>query len=176
MTAPIEIEIWQGELADLEVDALVVPASESLFMTHPAAASVKRRGGDAVERAAVEQGPIQAGTAVVTAGGELAAPWVIHAVAVGHGLRADPDRLGSAVRASLELAGSLSLRRIAMAPLGIERGVFGLAEAAALMLGELRTYDRGPAGLPEEVVVTLSGPREAAVFAATAEGLRARAG
>ena len=44
------------------------------------------------------------------------------------------------------------------------------------MLGEPPTYDRGPAGLPEEVVVTLSGPREAGVFAATAEGLRARAG
>lgn len=176
MTAPIEIEIWQGELADLEVDALVVPATESLFMTNPAAASVKRRGGDAVERAAIDQGPIQAGAAVVTSGGALAAPWVIHAVAVGHDLRADSDQLRSAVRASLELARSLSLRRIAMAPLGIERGVFPSEEAAAVMLGELRAYDRGPSGLPEEVVVTLSGPREAAIFMATAEGLRARAG
>lgn len=176
MTAPIEIEIWQGEMADLEVDALVVPATESLFMTTPAAASVKRHGGDVVERAALEQGPIPAGTAVVTTGGALAAPWVIHAVAVGHDMRADADRLRSAVRAALELAASMSLRRIAMAPLGIEWGVFSLAEAAALLLGELRAYDRGPSALPEEVVVTLAGPREAAVFMATVDGLRAGAG
>ena len=176
MTAPIEIEIWQGEMADLEVDALVVPATESLFMTNPVAASVKRQGGDGVERAAIEQGPIPAGTAIVTAGGGLAAPWVIHAVAVGHDLRADPDRLRSALRAALGLASSLSLRRIAMAPLGIERGVFGVPEAAALMLEELRGYDRGVSGLPEEVVIALAGPHEAAVFMATVQGLRAGAG
>jgi O-acetyl-ADP-ribose deacetylase (regulator of RNase III) len=176
MTAPIEIEIWQGEMADLEVDALVVPATESLFMTNPVAASVKRQGGDVVERAAIEQGPIRAGTAIVTTGGGLAAPWVIHAVAVGHDLRADADRLRSGLRAALGLAASLGLRRIAMAPLGIERGVFGVAEAAALTLEELRAYDRGPSGLPQEVVIALAGPREAAVFMATAQGLRAAAG
>lgn len=176
MTTPIEIEIWQGDIADLEVDALVVPATESLFMTNSVAASVKRKGGDAVERAAIELGPIPAGTAIVTPGAALAAPWVIHAVAVGHDLRADADRLRSALRAALGLATSLSLRRIAMAPLGIERGVFTPTEAAELMLDELHAYDRGPAGLPEEVVIALAGPHEAAAFTATAQGLRARAG
>ena len=51
MAGPIEIDVWQGEIAELEVDALVVPANESLFMTSRAAASVKRHGGDAIERA-----------------------------------------------------------------------------------------------------------------------------
>ena len=176
MTAPIEIEIWQGDIADLEVDALVVPATESLFMTSPVAAAVKRRGGDAVERAAIEQGPIPAGAAIVTPGAELAAPWVIHAVAVGHDLRADADRLRAALRAALTLAASLSLRRIAMAPLGIERGVFTAAEAAELILAELHAFDRGPAGFPGEVVVAVAGAHEATTFTAIAQGLRARAG
>lgn len=176
MTAPIEFEIWQGDIADLEVDALVVPATESLFMTSPVAAAVKRKGGDAVERAAIEQGPIPAGAAVVTPGAQLAAPWVIHAVAVGHDLQADADRLRAAIGAALALAGSLSLRRIAMAPLGIERGVFTVEEAAELILAELRAFDRGPAGLPEEVVVAIAGVHEAAAFTASAQGLRARAG
>ena len=47
MAAPIEIDVWQGEIAELEVDALVVGSSESLFMTGGAAASVKRLGGTA---------------------------------------------------------------------------------------------------------------------------------
>jgi O-acetyl-ADP-ribose deacetylase (regulator of RNase III) len=176
MTARIEIEIWQGEMADLEVDALVVPATESLFMTNPVAASVKRQGGEVVELAAIEQGPIAAGTAIATPGGRLAAPWVIHAVAVGHDLRADPDRLRSALRAALDLAASLSLRRIAMAPLGLERGVFGVSEAALLMLEELDAHDRGASGLPEVVVIALATPHEAAAFMSTVQGLRAAAG
>ena len=55
--ARIEIDVWQGEIAELEVDALVVAANESLFMTAGVAASVKRHGGDEIERDAVDQGP-----------------------------------------------------------------------------------------------------------------------
>ena len=64
--ARIEIDVWQGEIAELEVDALVVPANESLFMTAGAAASVKRHGGDQIERDAVDQGPGAPGTAIAT--------------------------------------------------------------------------------------------------------------
>src|SRR5688500_12038913 len=101
MAEPIEIDVWQGEIAELEVDALVVAATESLFMTAGAAASVKRHAGDEVERAAVEQGPIRSGSAVATSGGSLAAPYVIHAVAVGHDRVADPAVAAAAVRAAL---------------------------------------------------------------------------
>ena len=75
MGLPIDIEIWRGEIAELEVDAIVVPANESLFMTNPVAAAVKRLAGEEVERAAVTQGPVAPGTAVVTGGGRLAAPY-----------------------------------------------------------------------------------------------------
>ena len=37
MAEPIEIDVWQGDIAELEVDAVVVAASESLFMTAGAA-------------------------------------------------------------------------------------------------------------------------------------------
>ena len=46
MAEPVEIDVWQGEIAELEVDAVVVAASESLFMTAGAATGVKRRAGD----------------------------------------------------------------------------------------------------------------------------------
>ena len=104
MTGPIEIDVWQGDIAELEVDALIVGANESLFMTAGAAASVKRRGGSQVERAAVAQGPIAPGHAIVTGGGSLASPYVIHAVAVGHDRIPDPARLRSAVLAALAFA------------------------------------------------------------------------
>jgi O-acetyl-ADP-ribose deacetylase (regulator of RNase III) len=137
MASSIEIDVWQGEIAELEVDALVVAANESLFMTAGAAASVKRHGGDEVERAAVDQGPIHPGSAVATAGGALAAPYVIHAVAVGHDRLADPAVLAAAVRSALAFAEPLQLRRIAVALLGVEHGAFTAAEAAAVLVPAL---------------------------------------
>ena len=137
MAEPIEIDVWQGEIAELEVDALVVAASESLFMTAGAAASVKRMGGEAIERAAVDQGPIAPGSAVVTGAGTLAAHYVIHAVAVGHDRISDPEVLRAAVRAALAYAEPLQLRRIAVAPLGSETGAFSPEEAAAILIPAL---------------------------------------
>jgi O-acetyl-ADP-ribose deacetylase len=153
MAEPIEIDVWQGEIAELEVDAVVVAASETLFMTAGAATSVKRRGGDEVERAAVEQGPIAPGTAVATPGGELPALYVIHAVAVGHDRVADADTLLAAVRSALGFAVPLQLRRIAVALLGIEHGAFTPDEAAELLV-------------PAVVHAARENPVESVVFAA----------
>jgi O-acetyl-ADP-ribose deacetylase len=153
MAAPIEIDVWQGDLAELEVDALVVGASESLFMTAGAAAALKRRGGEEIEIAAVEQGPIGPGGAVATTGGLLATPYVIHAVGVGHDRVADPQQLDRAVRAAIGFARTLRLRRIAMALIGVEHGAFAAEEAATIQVRAI--LDAGPA-TPLEAVVLAS--------------------
>ena len=168
MAEPIEIDIWQGDIAELEVDALVVPASESLFMTAGPAAAVKLHGGDAIERAAVEQGPIAPGNAVVTPGGDLPAPYVIHAVAVGHDRVADRGALAAAARAAMAFAQPLQLRRIAVALLGVEHGAFSPEEAAAVLVPTLRS---AAATTPiESIVLATTHPPEAH---ALAEALRA---
>jgi O-acetyl-ADP-ribose deacetylase (regulator of RNase III) len=141
MAVPIEIDVWQGDIAELEVDALVISANESLFMTAGAAASVKRRGGEEIEQAAVDQGPVPPGTAVVTHAGTLAAGYVIHAVAVGHDRQADPDRLRSAIQAALVTVEPLQLRRVAVSLLGVESGVFASDDAAAVLVETLMATD-----------------------------------
>lgn len=156
MAPPIEIDVWQGDLAELEVDALVVSATETLFMTAGAAAAVKRHGGEEIERAAVDQGPVPTGSAVVTHAGSLAAGYVIHAVAVGHDRIPDPERLTAAVRAALAFAAPLQLRRIAVALPGIEFGAFAVDDAARLLIESLRTTE---APL-ESIVVTTLHPHE----------------
>ena len=162
---PIEVDVWQGDIAELEVDAVVVSASESLFMTTGASAAVKRRGGEGIERAAVAQGPVAPGTAVVTHGGSLAAPYVVHAVAVGHDRVAEPARLTGALSAALGMVGPLQLRRIAVALLGVDFGVFTADDAARLLVD---TLTETPTPL-ESVVVAVRHPHEAdAVRAALA--------
>lgn len=174
MPFPIEIDIWQGDIADLEVDAIVVPANESLFMTSGVAAGVKRRAGDSVEREAVNQGPVSAGRVVVTAGGSLAAPWVMHAVAVGHDLRADAVQLEAAVYSALDAAGAMGLQRLALAPLGTERGVFPPADAARLMLQAIAGRSGRP-GAPTSIVIAVGSAADAAAYAAALETIRTAA-
>ncbi len=166
MADQIEIDVWQGEIADLEVDAVIVPANESLFMTSALAADVKRRAGLAVEAAAVAQGPVPAGSAVVTPAGNLAASYVIHAVAVGHDLKADRERLVSAIRAALDAAEELGLRRLAMAMLGSDRGVFAPAESATLIAAELSRREGRNSSLQSIVLTVRSAADAAAVLAA----------
>jgi O-acetyl-ADP-ribose deacetylase (regulator of RNase III) len=157
MAAPIEIDVWQGEIAELEVDALVIGANESLFMTGGAGAALKRRGGASIERDAVDQGPIPPGSVVVTSGGTLASPYVIHAVAVGHDRVADAERLAAAVRSAVAMAEPLRLRRMAIAPLGIESGVFTVPDAADIVVATLM---KAAAGTPLESVVIATAHAE----------------
>jgi O-acetyl-ADP-ribose deacetylase len=169
MANQIEIDVWQGDLADLEVDAIVVPANESLFMTVGVAARIKRRAGDAVEAAAVALGPLPPGQAVVTIGGELATPHLIHAVAVSHDLQPDPGRLRSAVRAAFDCAAQLGAARLAMSPLGSERGVFDPADAMLVIVNEVRARAGRP-DAPETVIVAAATPAQ---FSAVEAALRA---
>lgn len=172
MAVPVEIDVWQGEIAELEVDALIVPANESLFMSVPVARAVKRRSGERVERDAVQQGPVEAGGAVVTGGGELAAPYVIHAVAVGHDLQPDADRVRRATHAALDIAARLGLDRLASAPIGLDRGVFAIEEAAGLLAEVLAERARTGDRLPSSLVVAVTSPSEASAYRAALEPLR----
>lgn len=160
----IEIDVWQGEIAELEVDAILIPANESLFMTTPIARTVKLRAGEPIERDAVAQGPVDAGSAVVTGGGNLAAPYVIHVVGVGHDLVAVDERLQNAVDAALEQAARLGLHRLAMGPIGTERGVFDPERAASAVLNVLTRRSEAGAALPSRLVVVVGNPAEASAY------------
>ena len=62
------IEIWNGDICDLEVDAIVTPAIGSLWMSTGVAGAIKRAGGDAIEFAAIRQAPVELGQADRDAG------------------------------------------------------------------------------------------------------------
>jgi O-acetyl-ADP-ribose deacetylase (regulator of RNase III) len=53
------IELWNGDICDLEVDAIVNPANLSLWMSTGVGGALKRAGGDAIEFAAVRQAPVR---------------------------------------------------------------------------------------------------------------------
>ena len=54
------IELWNGDICDLEVDAIVNAANLSLWMSTGVGGEIKRAGGDEIEFAAVRQAPVAA--------------------------------------------------------------------------------------------------------------------
>src|SRR4051794_41692645 len=60
------IELWNGDICDLEVDAIVNAANLSLWMSTGVSGEIKRAGGDEIEFAAVRQAPVPIGGGVVT--------------------------------------------------------------------------------------------------------------
>ena len=63
------IELWNGDICDLEVDAIVNAANLSLWMATGVGGAIKRAGGDSIEFAAVRQAPVPIGGAIVTPAG-----------------------------------------------------------------------------------------------------------
>lgn len=132
------IELWNGDICDLEVDAIVNAASTALWMSTGVGGALKRRGGDSIEFAAVRQGPVPLGGAIVTAAGSLAARYVIHAVSIDVARRTSGPAIAAAVRSAMERASELGVTSIAFPALGTGVGGFPLDEAAVITVSGVR--------------------------------------
>jgi O-acetyl-ADP-ribose deacetylase (regulator of RNase III) len=132
------IEIWNGDICDLEVDAIVTPAIGSLWMSTGVAGAIKRAGGDAIEFAAVRQAPAELGSAVVTPAGTLAARAVIHAVSLDRDRRTSAETLEAAVRSAMARARENGVTSIAFPALGSGVGGFPLEEGARITVQTVR--------------------------------------
>ncbi len=132
------IELWNGDICDLEVDAIVSAANVSLWMSTGVGGAIKRAGGDAIEFAALRQAPVPLGEAIVTPAGSLAAKVVIHAVSLDVDRRTSGPVIASAVRSALARARELELTSVAFPALGTGVGGFPLDEAARITVETVR--------------------------------------
>jgi O-acetyl-ADP-ribose deacetylase (regulator of RNase III) len=132
------IELWNGDICDLEVDAIVNAANLSLWMSTGVGGAIKRAGGDAIEFAAVRQAPVPLGESVVTPAGNLAARAVIHAVSLDRDRRTSAAVIDSAVRSALARAREMGATSIAFPAMGTGVGGFPLEEAALVTVRAVR--------------------------------------
>ena len=132
------IELWNGDICDLEVDAIVSPANLSLWMATGVGGAIKRAGGDAIEFAAVRQAPVPLGESIVTTAGTLAAKAIIHAVSVDHDRRTSAPVIEAAVRSAMARARDIGASSVAFPALGTGVGGFPLEEAALVTVRTVR--------------------------------------
>jgi O-acetyl-ADP-ribose deacetylase (regulator of RNase III) len=163
----VQLEVVEGNIAELEVDAIANAANDHLWMGAGVAGAIKGAGGEEIEREAVAKGPIPIGDAVATGAGRLPARHVIHGAVMGQDLRTDADKVARTTRRVLEVADEVGAGSVALPAFGTGVGGFPLDECAAIMVGEARRYE--PAGLERVVFAVYGNDAEQAFLAALAE-------
>ncbi len=150
------IELWNGDICDLEVDAIVNPANLSLWMSTGVGGAIKRAGGDDIEFAAVRQAPVPLGESVVTTAGNLAARAVIHAVSLDRDRRTSAPVIEAATRSAMARAREINATSVAFPALGTGVGGFPLEEAARVTVAAVRDELTRSPGI-EHVIFALRG-------------------
>jgi O-acetyl-ADP-ribose deacetylase len=163
----VQLEVIEGNIAELEVDAIANAANNHLWMGAGVAGAIKGAGGEEIEREAVAKGPIEIGDAVATGAGSLSARHVIHGAVMGQDLRTDAGKIAQTTRRVLEVADEVGARSLALPAFGTGVGGFPLEECAAIMVAEARAYD--PAGLERVIFAVYGDEAEQAFRAALSE-------
>lgn len=130
------LQVVHGDITRMEVDAIVNAANNGLLGGGGVDGAIHGAGGPAIMSACrairEAQGGCPTGEAVITTGGLLPAPYVIHAVGpVWKGGSQDEDALlASAYRNSVRLAGEQGLRTLAFP--NISTGIYGFPRDRAV--------------------------------------------
>jgi O-acetyl-ADP-ribose deacetylase (regulator of RNase III) len=158
-----QLELVEGDITELEVDAIVNAANEHLQLGSGVAGAIRAKGGPSIQEECNRIGGTPVGTAVMTGAGPLRARQVIHAVGPRMGDGDEDKKLASAIRAALALADRRGMKSIALP--AISTGVFGfpMERAARVMLTEIRRFLQGGTKL-ERVVICLWGEEAFGLF------------
>src|ERR1700739_2845910 len=113
------ILIQQGDITDMDVDAIVNAANNDLILGAGVAGAILRRGGESIQEECNEIGSIPVGYAAITRGGKLKARYVIHAASMGLGdVRTTAKSLRTSTAHSLRLSAEPKFKRIALPAVG----------------------------------------------------------
>lgn len=122
---PARIELIQGDITALAVDAIVNAANEHLQLGGGVAGAIRRKGGSSIQAECDRIGGCPTGGAVVTGGGALPARWVVHAVGPvwSGGSAGEDELLASAVASAIARAEEAGARSVALP--AISTGIYG---------------------------------------------------
>jgi O-acetyl-ADP-ribose deacetylase (regulator of RNase III) len=143
-----QIQIVQGDITRLEVDAIVNAANSSLLGGGGVDGAIHRAAGPELLAACRPLGGCPTGEARITPGFQLPARWAIHTVGPvwRGGDQGEPERLQACYQNSLQLAREYEVRTIAFP--AISTGVYGYPKQAATkialeaMRGAVNDFER----------------------------------
>ena len=162
---PGRIEITEGDITELEVDAIVNAANSSLLGGGGVDGAIHRAAGPRLLEECRTLGGCPTGEARVTRGYDLPAKHVIHTVGPvwSGGKRGEDDLLASCYRNSLALAAQHGIKSIAFPAISTGAYRFPPERAAAIAVREVLAFLRANRGV-EQVVFVCFGPDAREVY------------
>jgi O-acetyl-ADP-ribose deacetylase (regulator of RNase III) len=150
-----KLTLVQGDLTELAVDAIVNAANSGLQLGGGVAGAIRTKGGPSIQEECNRIGPIRVGEAVVTGGGNLKAPYVIHAVGPSYGEGDEDEKLRNATLNSLKRASERGMKSIAFP--AISTGIFGFPKdrCAHIMLKTVSEFLESQETNLERVILCL---------------------
>jgi O-acetyl-ADP-ribose deacetylase (regulator of RNase III) len=131
-----KIVIQQGDLTEMDTDAIVNAANNDLILGGGVAGAIRRKGGEEIQRECDAIGSIPVGYAAITGGGKLKARFVIHAASMQMGGATTAEALRSSTAYALRIAWERQLKTVAFPAVGTGIAGFPMKECAAIMLTE----------------------------------------
>jgi len=166
------IIIQQGDITDMDVDAIVNAANNDLILGAGVAGAIYRKGGETIQQECNDIGSIPVGYAAITGAGNLKARFVIHAASMGlGGVRTTAKSLRTSTAHSLRIAAERKLKSIAFPAIGTGVSGFPLDECAQVMLAETIEHLKRESSL-ESVCFVLYDARARDVFQSAWDALR----
>ena len=141
------IKLYQGDITELDVEAIVNAANASLILGGGVAGAIRRKGGPSIQEECNKIGGTTVGEAVVTGAGNLKAKYVIHTVGPRYGEGNEDEKLKNATLNALKRAQEKKMRSIALP--AISTGIFGfpLDRAAKIMVEIVKDFLTTPSSL-----------------------------
>jgi O-acetyl-ADP-ribose deacetylase (regulator of RNase III) len=151
------IEIWEGDITKLGVDAIVNAANSSLLGGGGVDGAIHRAAGKELLAECRMLAGCRTGEAKLTKGYRLPARYVIHTVGPTYAVANRAALLASCYRASLAIAREHGLEIIAFP--AISTGIFGYPfdEAAEIAVRTIRA-ELAAHDLPRKVILCTHGP------------------
>jgi len=166
------ILIQQGDITEMDVDAIVNAANNDLILGAGVAGAILRKGGESIQEECNEIGSIPVGYAAITGAGKLKAQYVIHAASMGLGdVRTTAKSLRTSTAHSLRLAAERKLKTIAFPAVGTGVSGFPMEECAQIMLAEAIQHLKGETSL-ETIYFVLFDSRARGIFQRTWDKLQ----
>ena len=157
------LEIIEGDITDLAVDAIVNAANVQLILGGGVAGAIREKGGPSIQAECMQAGGTYVGGAVITGAGNLKSEYVIHAVGPRMGEGNEDINLENATHNTLQLVVDHGLKSVAFP--AISTGIFGfpIERCAEIMihttLNYLKRYEA-----PARVIFCLWGEENYKIF------------
>lgn len=167
-----KILLIQGDLTELDVDAIVNAANDRLILGGGVAGAIRTKGGPGIQEECNRIGGTTVGGAVVTGAGNLKARYVIHAVGPRMGEGSEDEKLYQATLNSLKRATEKKIRSLAFP--AVSTGIFGFPKdrCARIMLSAVTSFLEKEETSLTEVLFCLWSAEDLEIFENTLRSMK----